>query len=314
MHQNIKHLLTPTGQQTLLDNVTKFATTCPFHDASADTPRSTTGVRRRPSTSQFDATVTKQQRVQDEFKDFQFLIDPEYHRYARFYDTPKAGKSEQKPTNVGNDRVVVESQQQLKPTTDSEYKELPSKSQQQESTNLHKQKSQDEVIDETVQQLADIVGELEFQLGVECYRSGHFEAAVEHFKLSSNYKHAGGIFNLAICYEKGMGVRKNMKTAKQLYELASQLGHAKAMFNMGVFHARGLGGAIRDFNRAKKYFADAAKHGNRDATEAIELLLPKKQAALPVIDEYEEFLLNSGSATSKYGAIDNHKMMRIAVN
>lgn len=264
------------------------------------------------STSRFSqkSATSKQQAVEKEFKDFQFLIDPEYHRYARFFETPTSSahrtqqQQQQKPQNIGNEIV------EPAPRTTSEYKE------QSNQTNLNKQKSQDEVIDETVQQLADIVGELEFQLGCECYRAEQFEAAVEHFRLSSNYKHAGGIFNLATCYEKGLGVRKNLKTAKQLYEIASQLGHAKAMFNMGVFHARGLGGAARDFSRAKKYFDDAAKHGNRDATEAINLLLPQKkkqQVVLPVIDEYEEFLFNNSNATSKYGAIENHKMMRIAV-
>lgn len=288
MHQNIKYLLTPLGQRSLADSVTKFATTCPFRSASADTVHP----------SGVSSSILQRKAIENEIKDFQFLIDPEYKRYARFYDDSNDSDSSSKPYNLSNDK------------TSSEYK-VKSDDVKSQPENLQKSspKSQDEAIDEAVKQLADIVGELEFQLGVESYRAAHYEDAAEHFKLSTNYQHLGGIFNLAICYEQGLGVKKNLKTAKQLYEIASGLGHVKAMYNLGVFHAQGLG-TSRDFHRAKKYFSEAAKLGNRDASEAIKLLLPKP-IILPVIEEYDELFFNNTS--SKLGGIDNHKMMRIAV-
>lgn len=164
-------------------------------------------------------------------------------------------------------------------------------------------KSQDKIIEETIQQLANIVGELEFQLGVENYRAEKFADAVSHFKLSAGHKHPGGIFNLALCYEQGFGVKKNLKTAKQLYEIASDLGHAKAMYNLGVYHAH-----AHEYQKAKKLFKQSAELGNAEANKAMKLLKPE----LPIIDEYEEFLINNSSA-NKLGAIEQPNLMRIAV-
>lgn len=289
VQQNIKYLLTPPGQRSLAESVTKFATTCPFRSASADIVK--------PSSS-VDSSILKRQAIENEIKNFQFFIDPEYKRYARFFDGSDASE---KPYNLSND----------KPSSEYKEKSDVKKSQKQENLQKSASKSQDEAIDDAVKQLADIVGELEFQLGVESYRAEDFLNAAAHFKLSTNYKHPGGIFNLATCYEKGLGVKKNLKTAKQLYEIASGLGHAKAMYNLGVFHAQGLGGTTRDFHQAKKYFSEAAKHGNRDAGEAMKLLLPKP-IILPVIEEYDELFFNNNS--SKMSAIENnHKIMRIAV-
>lgn len=167
-------------------------------------------------------------------------------------------------------------------------------------------------INDAVRQLAFIVGELEFRMGVESIDAGHYTEAVDHFKLSTSHNHPGGTFNLALCYEQGFGVKKCMKTALCIYEIACELGHAKAFFNLGVFHAQGLGGVLKNAHQAKKYFEQAAELGCAEATEALSLFFPR-QWGLPIIEETpdENFRYNEKSLmSSPVSALTNHNMIR----
>lgn len=165
---------------------------------------------------------------------------------------------------------------------------------------------EDAAIDGAIRNLAKIVGELEFQLGVESVNNGDYNKAVNHFKLSYNHNHPGGVFNLALCYERGVGVKRNMKTAKKLYEIASELGHAKAFYNLGVFHAQGLGGGRKNFKEAKECFEKAADLGNADAMDALSLLIPVTKR-LPVLEEFpvEDFYFKNKVMSNAVSAISN---------
>jgi tetratricopeptide (TPR) repeat protein len=283
VHRNISYLLTQAGQQNLIENVKQIATTCPFQSTKAE-PKEVVNL------------VDKKRSIVDEFKDFKHFIDPGFHRYQQFFEP------QDKPLNTNNDKNHKETKTSQSTNVDSEYK----------SENKSHKKSQDEIIDETIIQLAKIVGEIEFELGVQCYRAGKFEEAVNHFKLSSGHKHAGSIFNLALCYEDGLGVKKNMKTARKLYEIASELGHAKATYNLGVYYANGYGGVDKNFKQAKKCFTQAMELGNADAKKAMKLVKPKVK--LPVIDEYEEFLYNNNNNINKnLNVMEQPSLVRIAV-
>jgi tetratricopeptide (TPR) repeat protein len=162
-----------------------------------------------------------------------------------------------------------------------------------ENINLHKQatkstKDVDVEIETILSDLSDMVGELEFQAGVQNLLSGRYADAADHFKMSANANNASAIFNLALLYEQGLGVKKNLHTALKLYELAGTMGHDKALFNMGVYSSQGLGGAKKSFRTAKKYFEKAANLGNTDAIEALTLLLPKRDLSDDPIDFISE--------------------------
>jgi hypothetical protein len=250
LHRNVKHLLTAEGQSSLIPSFPKFG--CPFKKAA--------------TSSAVTSPVKRQKRtIEDEFTDFKSLFDPGYQKYEHFFDARGRYSSTSNVFNVNNERR-------------SEAKQVPKAT---------PELSEDEAIDDAIQQLANIVGEFEFQLGVESVLAGHFNEAFDHFKLSTNHNHPGGIFNLAICYEQGMGVKKNLKTARRLYEIASRLGHAKASYNLGVFSAQGLGGATKDTQQAKLYFQQAAELGSYDALEALKAFLPKPKK-LPKIEEFAE--------------------------
>lgn len=243
--------------------------------------------------------------LEDEFKDFKHFVDPGYKQYERFFANVGGSTSSTSVYvhNVSNDSVQNKSQDEVK----QDDLKLPIQSAEEK---------EDAAIDEAIRQLAHIVGELEFQMGLESVSAGDYFGAVDHFRLSTNHNHPGGIFNLALCYEQGVGVKKNMKTAKRLYEIASELGHAKAFYNLGVFHAQGLGGVHKDFLQAKKCFEQAAGLGNSDALEALRLLLPPKK--LPVIQEApdDDFFFAEKSIMSKTMSAmnqNNRAMQRIAM-
>ena len=58
-------------------------------------------------------------------------------------------------------------------------------------------------------------------------------------------------------HEKGEGVKKDIKAARQLYLAAADKGHAKAMHNLAVLYAEGIDGKP-DYRTASQWFRKAA--------------------------------------------------------
>jgi localization factor PodJL len=71
-------------------------------------------------------------------------------------------------------------------------------------------------------------------------------------------------FRLGGLYEKGMGVSKNVDTARRLYLAAAEAGNAKAMHNLAVLYAEGVEGKP-DYQTAARWFRKAADHGVVDS-------------------------------------------------
>lgn len=101
--------------------------------------------------------------------------------------------------------------------------------------------------------------------------SDRYDLAVSHFKLATSHSHASAAYNLGVCYEEGIGIKKNLKMAYECYLLASSLGHAKASYNVGVYHARGLADLPKNRKAARQYFREAAKLGLNEANKALGL-------------------------------------------
>ena len=264
IHKNVRYLLTPEGQQSLVPSLPRLG--CPFKRSK----------RENKINSQY-------RTVDDEFNDFKHFVDPGYNQYEKYFQNYKSTSN---LYNVNNTKETTAQNTQVD-TFDKQFVEPQEKTLEQKNVSEEKSQSTEDneyaAIDEAIRSLAFIVGELEFEMGVESFLAMDYEEAVNHFKLSTHHNHTGGIFNLALCYEQGIGVEKNLKTAKRLYELASKMGHAKAFYNLGVFHAQGLGGAHKNFHQAKKLFKTAAELGSVEASEALSLLL--SQTSKPTITE-----------------------------
>lgn len=124
-------------------------------------------------------------------------------------------------------------------------------------------------VESAMENLVSVIGEIEYQLGVDNLEIGDYTTAVSHLKLGTSHQHAGAAFNLGICYEQGFGVKKSARVAMECFYLASTLGHAQAMYNLGVYYARGLGGLRRSRSMAKKCFTAAADLGVAEAIVAL---------------------------------------------
>lgn len=231
-------------------------------------------------------------KTDDEFKAFteEFaslnLFDKRFEQFFKADNDLTIGGHRKVFYNVNNDDTL------LKP---KEYKESSTSVDNTNSVksdlsaDLQQQKSEDEAINEIFTSLSEMIGEQEFQLGVHCVMHENYEEAAEHFRMSSSSNNASACYNLALLYEQGLGVKKDLEVAMKLYEMASEQGHDKSMYNIGVYFSRGLGGAKKSFKKAKLYFEKAAKHGNVDAKKALSLLLPadkKKPSSLLIVPNF----------------------------
>lgn len=73
---------------------------------------------------------------------------------------------------------------------------------QQEITDQFKQKAPAQNLDEAVKDLVTVLGEIEYEMGIQNIEAGQYKTAVFHFKLAASRNHAGAIFNLGLCYEQ----------------------------------------------------------------------------------------------------------------
>ena len=122
----------------------------------------------------------------------------------------------------------------------------------------------DTCVDETVVTL--------FQKGLAIYRGDHSAAdhglAVVYFQKAAERGYANAQNRLAICYEFGIGVARNIVLAVSWYQRAAGLGHADAQYFLGACYEYGTGIA-RDNNLAKAWYREAAAQGHAEAKAKI---------------------------------------------
>ncbi|GBC21857.2 kinase-like domain-containing protein [Rhizophagus irregularis DAOM 181602=DAOM 197198] len=70
--------------------------------------------------------------------------------------------------------------------------------------------------------------------------------------------------NLAICYENGIGTKKDLEKAFDLYQKAAENGDKEAQFNLGVCYEVGIG-IEKDEVKASYWYQKAAQQGFRNA-------------------------------------------------
>ncbi|XP_028404060.1 uncharacterized protein LOC114526730 [Dendronephthya gigantea] len=96
--------------------------------------------------------------------------------------------------------------------------------------------------------------------------------SVHWLKMASKQNDATAQYHLGICYEKGMGLTRNMSKAGEMYRRASENGHARAQYNYALFHEYGRGDLCVDKHKALWWYKTAAENGNVDAKENFKFL------------------------------------------
>ncbi|CAF1428583.1 unnamed protein product [Adineta steineri] len=97
---------------------------------------------------------------------------------------------------------------------------------QEDETYMNALKNLSEVNEETMSIIDN-------QLGIEAIENGNVQLGIETLQISAkNGKNAAALYNLGVCYERGIGVEKDRAKACDYYRQASVLGHINAQFNL----------------------------------------------------------------------------------
>lgn len=159
--------------------------------------------------------------------------------------------------------------------------------------------------DAAEKEFKDVLRSIENKLGIIAIDGGQFEEGLDMLQSSAEKNYAPAIFNLAICYEKGLGVKKDEKMVKtffidsfivrnfllihesfqamELYRSAAVKNHPSAMYNLAVFYGQGRGGLTRDVVTANDLLRVAAAQGQKEAISALKTI--KKPSPIVVEEE-----------------------------
>ncbi|XP_032686866.1 uncharacterized protein LOC116851513 [Odontomachus brunneus] len=116
-----------------------------------------------------------------------------------------------------------------------------------------------------------VLGEYEFRYGIKALEEKRYKDAWTHFSRGAKLSSPGSMFNLALCYELGIGTLADLEKAAKYYNDAADYDHAEALYNLGVYHAQGKGGLPVDIDTARTCFTRAAKLGQVQAQRALDL-------------------------------------------
>ncbi|KAJ8709154.1 hypothetical protein PYW07_008980 [Mythimna separata] len=127
-------------------------------------------------------------------------------------------------------------------------------------------------IDTSNDDLGGVLNSIENRLGLASIENGQYQDGLSLLRSAAERNHAPAIYNLGLCYEKGLGVTANEKTAMELYKSAAALDHPEALYNLGIFYGQGRGGLKADQETAVRLLRLAAVQGQKDAIDALKYL------------------------------------------
>ena len=104
----------------------------------------------------------------------------------------------------------------------------------------------------------------EYQKAVDAYKREDYKTAYKLILPLANKGFAQAQYNLGVMYEKGKGVKENLKKAKKWFQFAAEQGVVKAQYSLGLMYGKGKGVA-KDYSKAIKWWNLAADQGNGKA-------------------------------------------------
>jgi uncharacterized protein len=113
----------------------------------------------------------------------------------------------------------------------------------------------------TVETYAQATENADFETGVAAYQANNLPLAYKEFLAGAEQGHSDSQFNVALMYERGIGVGKDEKEAVVWYGKAAAQGNAAAQFNLGVLYENGRGTEI-DFAKANEWYRKASAQGD----------------------------------------------------
>lgn len=120
--------------------------------------------------------------------------------------------------------------------------------------------------------LGEVLNSIENKLGLAAIENGQMQDGLKLLRSAASRSYAPALYNLAICYEMGLGVTIDEKMAMELYRSAAALEHPGALYNLGIYYGKGIGGLARDTVTATRLLRLAAVQGQEDAIQALKTL------------------------------------------
>ena len=80
-----------------------------------------------------------------------------------------------------------------------------------------------------------------YQEAVDAYNREDYKAAYKLILPLAKKAVAQAQYNLGVMYEKGKGVKKNLKEAKKWFQFAAEQGIIKAQYKLGLIYGKGKG-------------------------------------------------------------------------
>ena len=144
--------------------------------------------------------------------------------------------------------------------------------------------------------------------GVAAYEAGNLPLAFQEFRAAAEKGEADCQFNLALMYEKGIGVAQDEKEAVVWYRKSAEQGNSHAQFNLGVMYEHGRGCDV-DFAQANQWYRKASVQGDALAIGNLGMLYLRGDGVKA--DKVAGLALLLQSATLD-GSPENHAKMNIA--
>ena len=83
--------------------------------------------------------------------------------------------------------------------------------------------------------------EILFHFGKESFEQEDYDEAFRLFGLSASQGYAPALFELAYCYEEGLGIIADINKAFDLYTQSAELGYADAEYELAICYEKGKG-------------------------------------------------------------------------
>ena len=115
-----------------------------------------------------------------------------------------------------------------------------------------------------------------FEAGIVAYQANDLPLAYTAFLAAAKDGHADSQFNVALMYEKGIGVGKDEKEAVVWYDRSASQGNANAQYNLGVLYENGRGAKV-DFAKANEWYRKASVQGDALAMGNLGMLYVRGQ-------------------------------------
>lgn len=123
-------------------------------------------------------------------------------------------------------------------------------------------------------------------IALQFSQSGKWTEAFKYFKMAAEQKDRASIYNLAVCFDKGIGVKVDNKQAMKYYHEGADMGDVLSQFCLGDSYHRGLRGVNKDLHESLKWFKMASYNGHEDAKSRMTIVENEITA-----DEYERKLV-----------------------